>query len=151
MRTAGKTDKIQRMEREGIREAREKFKRERMINDQMGARRGTGGGVHALSVNWDKTWKLSTGFRSTVVTGNSTRAVLLERRSKGQKWNGSLREQVECEETSKWIQNCNKLPCKGKREGDEREAVLEFLSWLLTGGGWGYSDADRCDPARRNE
>lgn len=34
MRTAGKTDKNQRTESEGIRRPREKFKREKMINDQ---------------------------------------------------------------------------------------------------------------------
>lgn len=34
MRTAGKTDKNQRMESEGIGKPREKFKREKMINGQ---------------------------------------------------------------------------------------------------------------------
>lgn len=48
MRTAGKTDKNQRTESEGIRKPREKFKREKMINGQTAL---WGGGVNALSVN----------------------------------------------------------------------------------------------------
>lgn len=49
MRTAGKTDKNQRMESEGLGKPREKFKREKMINGHTAL--GWGWGVNALSVN----------------------------------------------------------------------------------------------------